>query len=103
MYQVQHYAYCGMSGIPQTFDTLTDARIYIAGRLRRYRRRYPVVTLEAGSAWEVCEPEDCAMVPDACGTLSLRHVTHDCRECGRACESADDALACCYVSDDWSE
>ena len=96
MITVQHQAYCGMSSVPHAFDTLPDARAYVAHKLARLRRRYPIITHVNGSEWEVCEPNDCAMVPDACGVLRLNHITVECRECGSACETEHDARACCY-------
>ena len=87
MYHVQHHAYCGMSGIPDTFEDSTDARKAVARELRTYRRSFKIATLERGASWEILEPEDCAMVPDTCGTLSLVHQTFECPECGYACET----------------
>lgn len=72
MYIVQHHAYCGMSGLKHKFDTIEEARSYIAQYLlRRRKQEYPVTTLHRGTEWEILEPEDCFMVPDACGILTL--------------------------------
>lgn len=95
MQRVQHHSYCGMSGVPACFDTRAEARQYVADRLRRYRRNFQVTTLESGKQWEILEPSDCAMVPDACGTLSLQSVTYECRECGCQHDTPHDALHCC--------
>jgi hypothetical protein len=84
-----------MSGVPSCFDDRAEARRYAAERLRRYRRRFPVTTLERGAKWEILEPDDAVLVPDACGTLNLEHVTWECRECGFAHDSQHDALHCC--------
>jgi hypothetical protein len=95
MFRVQHYAYCGLADVPACHDERAEARKYTAERLRRYRRRFHVVTLERGSRWEICEPDNCTMVPDACGTLRLIHQTFDCRECGTDHETHEHALHCC--------
>lgn len=95
MYSVKHVSYCGMVDVPACFETAPEARGYIAARIRRYRRYFPVTTLETGAAWEIQEPVDCVAVPDACGCIRLTHVTFECRECGNACETLSDALHCC--------
>jgi hypothetical protein len=99
MFKVQHNAYCGMSDVPACFDTHEEAHAYAASRIARYRRHFAVTTLETGQAWEIQEPVDCAMVPDACGLLTLSHQTFECRECGSACETQHDALHCCSEAD----
>ena len=95
MFQVNHFGYCGMADVPSTYECSEHARDYAAERLRRYRRRFRVVTLEPGKAWEICEPDNCTMVPDACGTLRLSHITYECRECGSACETREEWAHCC--------
>lgn len=95
MYSVKHVSYCGMVGIPEVHEARSDARTECAHRLRRLRKRFPVVTLTPGAKWEIQEPEGAVAIPDACGTLVLRHVTFECRECGHGCETRDNALACC--------
>jgi len=95
MFQVNHFAYCGMADIPATHEDRRDARRHAAQRLKRYRRRFPVVTLERGKAWEIQEPADCTMVPDACGTLRLTHITFECRECGHEHETREESIHCC--------
>lgn len=92
---VNHYAYCGMPGIPEEFDTYAEARSYAAEQIREYRRDFAVTTLERGRQWEILEPEDCAMVPDECGVLCIKTRLFDCRECGSQHESKDDAYSCC--------
>lgn len=101
MYQVIRFPYCGLSIPVRNFETAADAREHVAGFLRRMRGRYPVQTLARGARWEVCEPDGAAMVPDACGTLRLEHVTFECRECGSQHETRDDAAECCaYIPED---
>ena len=95
MYRVNSHAYCGMLGVPACFDTEPEARDYVARKLRRARRHYRVTTLEPGKSWEVLEPEDCLMVPDACGTWDLERITYACRECGSEHDTQTDALHCC--------
>jgi hypothetical protein len=95
MYQVEHISYCGMRGIPTCFDTEEEARQYAADFIRRYRRRYKLTTLQPGEKWEVLEPENTVLVPDACGVLSIEHVTYECFECGTHHDTKHDALHCC--------
>jgi len=97
MYQVRHFGYCGMGDVPAAHEERESARRHAAARLRRYRRRFPVVILQRGKAWEICEPEGCTMVPDACGTLRLTHITHECRECGFEHETREEAYHCCEI------
>ena len=102
MYKVNHYSYSGMHGVPACFDTEQEARTHVAARLRRYRKHFPLQVLSRGEEWEILEPEGVSMVPDACGTLGLVHVTWECRECGSECETQHDALHCCaerYLDD----
>jgi hypothetical protein len=103
MYRLNHHAYCGMSGIADTFEDSTDARKAAARRIRDYRASFKVTTLERGERWEVLEPEDSVMVPDACGTLVLQHETFECRECGNECETSEAAFECCAESDEWPD
>lgn len=100
MYRVQMHSYCGLSNLPITFDESGDARDCAASKLRRARRRFRVVTLERGKQWEIQEPEDCAMVPDACGTLAIHHTTFECRECGSDHETREHAGQCCAFNDE---
>lgn len=92
---VRHSAYCGMSD-SETFESMSEARQDVARRIRRYRRQgFPVDVLEPGESWEIQEPENCMMVPDCCGTISIRRVTFECQECGCEYDDDDDAIACC--------
>jgi hypothetical protein len=84
-----------MSGIRETFTDNAEARQDIARRLRSARQRYDVTTLTPGEEWEILEPEDSQMVPDACGTLTLRRQTFECRECGSKHDTKEEAYACC--------
>ena len=95
MYRVNTHAYCGMPGVPACFDTAKEARAYVVRKLRRLRRDFHVTILERCASWEVLEPSDCALVPDACGIISLEHVTYECRECGFPHETPHYALHCC--------
>jgi hypothetical protein len=100
MYTVRHHSYTGLQAPPEAHHDHTRARDEIAARITRARRRgFPLVILERGQEWEIQEPDGCAGVPDACGTLALRHVTFECRECGCEHEERDDALQCCTEND----
>ena len=51
----------------------SEAREIVAKRLKSYRNQdYPVITLTSGYEWEICEPEDCFLVPDDCGILTIQ-------------------------------
>ena len=103
MFTVQRYPYCGLSMPAHEFDNEPDARSYVAEMLTRLRRKFPVVVLTRGQEWEVCEPDGAAMVPDACGTITLEHVQpFECKECGCYHDTIEQSWECCehYPSDD---
>lgn len=86
-------AYCGMSVVIDEGDR--DACRKTAARTIRARRKagYKVVTIdrfrdghEHLRQWEFLEPEDCAMVPDNCGVLTLKTILWDCPWCGQTFE-----------------
>lgn len=78
MFVVNHVGYCGMAQPRETFDDRQDARRRIAGKLRYYRKRdFPVSVIEKGREWEIEEPEDCLLIPDTCGVVTLTEVVED--------------------------
>ena len=96
MFTVQRFPYCGLSMPRVEFGTRQEAREYAAGLLARSRRRYPVQTLKRGAKWEILEPEDAAMVPDACGLVTLREsYRFECPECGQGYDDRDELARCC--------
>jgi hypothetical protein len=100
---VSFHAYSGLAW-SQDFDCLDRARAFVAGRLASRRRDgFPVLTMERGARWEVCEREGDALVPDACGLFRLDVAAYECGECGCAHDDADDAARCCYDSCDWDD
>ena len=104
MYYLTRYAYCGMRVPVGTFECRDDARRAAARALGQFRAEgFPVVTLDRGECWEVCEPDDAVMVPDACGTIVLRRESFECRECGFDHDTRDDAAACCAESFNYCE
>jgi len=71
-WSVSFHAWSGCSPSPHSFKDRADARREVAETLRARRTTgHPVSILERGARWEVLEPEDCALVPDTCGTLEL--------------------------------
>lgn len=68
---VRFNAHTGLAGLPKVFEDREEARAYVAKRIRRYRKDGAVDVVEKGKVWELLEPEDCFMVPDSCGILSL--------------------------------
>jgi hypothetical protein len=74
-FSLTHAAYCGMSIPHGEFETRDEARTAAARIIRRRRRQgFPVTTLDRGERWEIEEPDDCFMVPDQCGVLSLSEM-----------------------------
>jgi hypothetical protein len=73
-YTVTLHAYCGMAQpIGDDYMDHDEARQEAAKLLRRRRRQgFPITVIKKGRKWEVEEPEDCMMVPDSCGVLTLR-------------------------------
>ena len=84
-FRLVNHAYCGMS-IPIKEGDRDDVRSAAARYLRRLRREgFPVAVMTKGQEWEIQEPEDCVMVPDECGMVTLRAIpvkTYRCFECG---------------------
>lgn len=74
-------AYCGMSHtIAEDLDR-DDCRAEAARYLRRMRRRgYPIAIITRGEEWEILEPDNCALVPDDCGILSIDDYTPEAPE-----------------------
>jgi hypothetical protein len=71
VYTLNHYAYCGMR-VPLGEGDYREMRAKAASIIRRRRRQgFPVVQLDRHE-WEIQEPEDCFMVPDQCGVMTLR-------------------------------
>jgi hypothetical protein len=56
--------------------TLPDARLKAARVIRNFRKRIggETILVHRGKEWELCEPEDCFMVPDQCGVLCLEEI-----------------------------
>ena len=94
-YRLVHHAYCGMP-VPIEEGDMQDCRTAAARLLMRRRRQgFPVTTLEIGERWEIMEPEDCMMVPDQCGVLTLTidpRSQRKCFECGCTVDRDD---PCC--------
>jgi hypothetical protein len=114
-YRVTLHAYCGMS-IPvddfvEPHDTdyaLKRARSVAAQYIRSQRRAgYAIAVLDSGAEYEILEPEDAVMVPDACGVLRIAPIlarTAQCFECGNTVRVGD-ACDCTMTDDeylDWS-
>lgn len=71
-FRVSFRAWSGCSPPREEHSEREDARDACARILRSRRSAgFPVSVLERGSAWEVLEPDECFMIPDDCGTLSL--------------------------------
>lgn len=71
-YDVVHFAYCGMS-VPLLQDVdYQSARDRFKRRIAYFREHFGGEVIHRGrSEAELCEPEQCMMVPDACGTLKI--------------------------------
>jgi hypothetical protein len=85
-YRVRFHAYCGMSYDIAEGETLPGARRQLARLLRRRRATgHSLTVLMPGVEYEVGEPEDCALVPDTAGTVTLqreRMPAWECWQCG---------------------
>lgn len=75
MFKVYTAAYCGMRLPHGDYDTLREARDRVAKRLSylHYKMDCPIARLEP-NVWEICEPENCMMVPDFCGILRIAEI-----------------------------
>jgi len=72
VYKIVTNSYCGMTFTHGEYSEPSDAdEALICVIERRRYRGYEVVALGDGT-WEVLEPKGCAMVPDACGILSIK-------------------------------
>jgi hypothetical protein len=71
-YSVTTQGYCGMS-IPHGSDyTYEEARARVKQRIEWFKARIGGAVVKLGrNQWELQEPENCMMVPDACGTLEI--------------------------------
>jgi hypothetical protein len=74
-YHLKFNAHCGMRTIDEEFVSREEGREKAAGILRRRRDSgHQVSTIDKGTYWECGEPEDCMMVPDTAGMLTLAEV-----------------------------
>ena len=61
-----------MVTLRETYEDPDEARTRAAARIHAARANgYPVETRQRGREWEILEPPDCCLVPDACGLLNL--------------------------------
>jgi hypothetical protein len=77
-YRVVHHAYCGMTIPLGEGMSYRQAQARIKRRIAWFKKEIggPVTYLGPGH-YELEEPEDCAMVPDDCGTLAIKkEVAH---------------------------
>jgi len=81
--KLTHYGYSGIRIPIMDEAEPADCRATVARRLRSLRRHgFPIATLERGREWEIQEPEDRFLVPDACGLLTLEDDPTYERTCG---------------------
>jgi hypothetical protein len=75
-YRVVHHAYCGMSFAIAEGLSWNQAQARAARRRRWFAKEIGGDVVQLGPrSWELQEPEDCLMVPDDCGTLSISKET----------------------------
>lgn len=80
-FRVVLFAYCGMRQTIAECEDYADARREAAAAIREARASgQHVDTLVRHQEWELCEPDDCALVPDNAGTLAIRYPSHTCDE-----------------------
>lgn len=78
MFTLHFASFTGLSHRPVKYEDETDLRCDIADRLRRLRRRgFACRALTRGWEWEIGEPEDSVMVPDAAGILWVTERRED--------------------------
>jgi hypothetical protein len=70
-YRVTFHTYSGFRSLDETFDSRQEARDFCATMLRRRRDTGHYCTALDWGEWEAQEPEDCALVPDTAGYLTL--------------------------------
>lgn len=70
-FRVQHASYCGMSDTIADCDTRAEAEDELHAFAERMRAKgYETAEINR-SAIEILEPDDCAMVPDECGVVTI--------------------------------
>jgi hypothetical protein len=71
-YSVVHNAYCGMTVPLADGMTYQEARDRFKRRIEWFKHTYGGEVIYRGSSCaELCEPETCCFIPDACGTLRI--------------------------------
>lgn len=73
-YKVKTYSYCGMVFEHGEFDDLEAAVERVNIRIDYVKKLGCDVVEQAPDRWEICEPENCHMVPDFCGTLVIKEI-----------------------------
>jgi hypothetical protein len=80
-FHLKFNAHCGMRTIDEEFVSREEGREKAATVLRRRRDSgHQVSTIDKGTYWECGEPEDCMMVPDTAGMLTLAEVFDESEE-----------------------
>lgn len=73
LYAVVHHAYCGMTIPLGDGFTYTEARARVKRRIAWFENIYGgEVVWHSNNRVELCEPETCLMIPDACGILLIQ-------------------------------
>ena len=65
-------AYCGMTLPHGEYDSEADARERVQRRIAFAEKFGAEVIQLDPQTWEICEPDDCMLVPDWCGVLHMR-------------------------------
>lgn len=73
-YEVTTFAYCGMTIPHGVYDEYDEALARVTRRIEMLKEKGCDVHQISPHSWEVGEPENCNMVPDFCGTLSIQEV-----------------------------
>jgi len=73
LYSVVMQSHCGMTSVLESGVDYVDAQARVKRRLAWFERVYggEVIRLDRNS-WELCEPDACCMIPDACGILLVQ-------------------------------
>ena len=98
-YHVHFAAHSGITWEQDGGDELAEARAIAAQIIRAARSDGQRVDKLRRHEWELCEPDDCALIPDTAGILWIYADQFECRECGQVYLTHEQRDECC--SGDW--
>jgi hypothetical protein len=86
---VQHVGYCGMTLMTEDFESESEARQFITDRIGKLTDEgfQCFEDLNTARSFEIQEPENCAMVPDAAGHIYLRSNEQEIEKYNENCDT----------------